>query len=78
MGDYQNLLGKIKNREDFLNFMEQYIPAIENENIRDYLDSLTSWAADMDGYYINTNQKIPENINWDFIATLLYVGSIYE
>lgn len=46
--------------------------------IKYYLESVASWTEDMEGYYSNTGKEIPENINWDFIATLFYVGSIYE
>lgn len=35
-------------------------------------------AEDMDGYYSNIGKGVPTDINWNFIATLLYAGSIYE
>lgn len=78
MEEHIEMLGKIKNRSDFLKFMQLYIPTIKDLSIRDYLESIASWAEDMDGYYKNTNQEMPQNINWNFIATLFYVGSIYE
>ena len=72
------ILGKIKSREDFIGFIRLYIPMIRDLSVRDYLDSLTAWAEDMDGYYSNIGKEVPKDINWDFIATLLYAGSIYE
>lgn len=72
------LLGKIKSKKDFLYFMNLYINTMKNVSIKEYLESVSSWVEDMEGYYKNTNQEIPKNINWDFIATLFYVGSIYE
>lgn len=78
MEEHIEMLGKIKNKSDFLKFMQLYIPTIEDLSIRDYLESVASWVEDMDGYYKNTNQEMPQNINWDFISTLFYVGSIYE
>ncbi len=72
------MLGKIKSREDFIEFMQLYISSTHDSAVRDYLDSLTAWAEDMDGYYNNIGKKVPTDINWDFIATLLYAGSIYE
>ena len=75
---YVKLLGNIKNKKDFLQFMELFGKNIENISIQEYLESVSSWVEDMEGYYKNTNQEIPNNINWDFIATLFYVGSIYE
>ncbi|MBD5142151.1 MAG: hypothetical protein HDT22_00830 [Ruminococcus sp.] len=76
--EYVKLLGNIKNKKDFLQFMELFGKNIENISIQEYLESVSSWVEDMEGYYKNTNQEIPNNINWDFIATLFYVGSIYE
>lgn len=78
MDKHIKMLGKIKCKEDFIRFMELYIPTIKDSSIEDYLEAVTSWAEDMDGYYKNTGKEIPQNINWDFIATLFYVGSIYE
>lgn len=78
MEEHIKMLGKIENKNDFLKFMELYIPTIKELSIREYLESIISWVEDMDGYYINTDKKIPQNINWDLIATLFYVGYIYE
>lgn len=78
MDEYIELLGNIKNKKDFLKFMELFEKNIKNISIQDYLQSVSSWVESMEGYYKNTNQEMPKNINWDFIATLFYVGSIYE
>lgn len=78
MDKHIKMLGEIKNKEGFIRFMELYTPTIEDSSIRDYLEAVTSWTEDMDGYYNNAGKKLPQNINWDFIATLFYVGSIYE
>ena len=78
MKEYIEMLGKIKNKEDFIKFIEKYASDITDLPVKYYLESVASWTEDMEGYYSNTGKEIPENINWDFIATLFYVGSIYE
>ena len=78
MDDHISMLGSIKSREDFLRFMELYTADIKDEGVRCYLEALTAWAHDMDGYYSNAGREMTKDINWDFIATLLYMGSIYE
>lgn len=78
MKEYREMLGSIRSKADFLTFMQQFLPEIEDTSVRDYLEALTAWTHDMDGYYQNTGKPVPENINWDFIASLLYAGSIYE
>lgn len=78
MDKHIEMLGKIKNRNDFIRFMELYISTVKDLSVKDYLESVISWAEDMDGYYRNVKKEMPQNINWDFIATLFYVGGIYE
>lgn len=78
MEEHIKMLGKIKNKNDFLKFMELYISTIKELSIIDYLESIRAWAEDMEGYYKNIDKEIPQDVNWDFIATLFYVGSIYE
>lgn len=69
MDKHIKMLGKIKSKEEFIRFMELYIPTIKNSLVEDYLESITAWAEDMDGYYKNSGKEIPQNINWDFITT---------
>ncbi|HAG13795.1 MAG TPA: hypothetical protein DCG49_08040 [Ruminococcus sp.] len=78
MDQHIEMLGKIKSKDDFIVFMRLFAPTADDPSVKCYLESLTAWAADMDGYYRNTGKEIPADINWDFIASLLYAGSIYE
>ena len=78
MDKHTEMLGKIKSREDFLEFMSFFITATQDVSLKNYVEALAAWAADMDGYYNNCGKEVPTDINWDFIATLLYTGSIYE
>ena len=72
------MLGRINSKEDFIKFMEIYVSTINDSSVKEYLESVLSWTEDMEGYYHNTKKEIPQNINWDIIATLFYVGRIYE
>lgn len=79
------LLKKVSSKEDFLNFINVLLNDLhenpqewEDKKVRFYLESIHSWVEDMDGYYINTKEDAPKDINWNFAATLLYIGKIYE
>ena len=79
------LLCKISTKDEFIAFIEKLKndklekpDEWENSDIQSYLTGILSWAEDMDGYYKNLGKNIPSNINWNFIATLFYVGKIYE
>ena len=51
---------------------------VTDATVKEYLESVTAWVEDIDGYYKNMNKEEPQNINWNFIATLIYMGGIYE
>ena len=78
-------ISKIHTREEFVEFLnlminDEQINSEEwnDKSITEYLEGIASWVEDMDGYYKNMNLQIPTNIDWKFIATLMYVGKIYE
>ena len=87
-GDKMNFNRRIKDinsKEEFMKFLmelqqdkEQKSDEWENADITSYLEAIRSWVNDMDGYFENMNITMPTNINWKFIATLFYVGKIYE
>ena len=75
----------IKSREDLIDFIDDLVKDTEvhseeweNKSISDYLLSMQSWIEDMDGFYLNNNLEFPKNIDWSFIATIMYIGKIYE
>jgi len=77
-------LGGVNSKDDFLKFLNSLIndntnndEEWENRSIAEYLGSIRSWVEDMEGYYKNNNLSVPK-INWNFLATIFYVGKIYE
>lgn len=75
----------VESKDDFISFVEMLISDFkqnkdewENQTVEDYLEGLKSWVEDMEGYYKNTKQPVPENINWNFFVNILYSGKIYE
>lgn len=62
-------------RTDFLQNKEQW----ENKTIEDYLEAISRYAEDIDGYYKNTNQDIDlKEIDWKVFSDILKGSSIYE
>lgn len=79
------LIDDIKSKEDFISFVNSLLKdnqvnngEWENKDISSYLEAISSWVEDMEGYYDNMKLDVPTNIDWKFIATLFYVGKIYE
>ena len=78
-------INAIQTKDEFIEFLNLMIKdkeinseEWENKSITEYLEGMASWVEDMDGYYNNMNLQMPRDIDWKFIATLLYVGKIYE
>lgn len=76
---------KVESKEDFISFMEMLINDFnqnkhdwENQTVKEYLEAMKSWIEDMDGYFENTKQPVPDNIDWNFFSIVLYLGKIYE
>lgn len=83
--EFYQEIKKVKTKTNFTSFIDLLIndyknnkEVWENKTIEEYLDGMKSWVGDMEWYYKNTNQDIPNNINWNFIANILYSGKIYE
>jgi len=62
-------------RKDFLDNPENW----ENKTLPDFLEALSSYAEDIQGYYDNTNQNInSDNANWSTFADIFKGAKIYE
>ena len=62
-------------RTDFIENKEQW----ENKSIEDYLEAISRYTEDIDGYYKNTNQDINlEKVDWKVFADILKGSSMYE
>lgn len=49
-----------------------------NSTLADYLESMSAWLRDMDGYYANQGLETPAVPTWQFIADLLSAAKFYE
>ena len=75
----------IKEKEDFVSFVEMLSQNFkensenwENNNLGLYLDGISSWTDDMEGYYENNNIDITKLNQWQIFANILVAASVYE
>lgn len=62
-------------RLDFIQNKEQW----ENKTIEDYLEAISRYTEDINGYYKNTNQDIDlKEIDWKVFSDILKGSSMYE
>ncbi len=72
----QNFILFLNNfRKDLINNNSEW----ENKTLEDFLDAMSRYAEDIDGYYLNTNQKIDlTKIDFKVFADILCGAKIYE
>jgi len=75
----------VHTKEDFIRFLEEMSEEREqgrknwaNPGLAGYLDAIARWTTNMEQAAQNTGMKMPENPDWQFIATLFHIGRIYE
>ena len=76
---------EIKNRDDFLIFLQNFINETdageyENNTLSGFLEAMRYWIKDMDGYYKNVGKEenFDENIKWSVLADIFEAARIYE
>ncbi|MPS66737.1 MAG: hypothetical protein DI622_09565 [Chryseobacterium sp.] len=85
MKNIETVIQNVKKKEDFIEFMDLLLNDFrnngenwENKSLENYLEAIQSWTEDMDGYYLNNNLPIPNNVNWKVFCEILVAARIYE
>ena len=78
-------INNITNREDFVAFVYELSKdyrlspqSWENKDLGAFLEALAAWVDDMDGYYLNCGQPVPEKPDWKNVADMLMAAKYYE
>lgn len=50
----------------------------ENGSLDVFLEALAAWIEDIDGYYLNKHEVIPNMVPWRIFADALLAAKIYE
>jgi hypothetical protein len=77
---------KIKTRQDFVIFLNELLADFqtnknnwENKDLGSFLEALSRYAEDIDGFYINTGQDVDaDKASWKVIADMFMGARIYE
>lgn len=77
---------KVTDRETFVKFITQLRKDLlenpdkwENKTLADFLEAISSYTEDIQGYYDNTNQDIDaDKANWETFSDIFKGARIYE
>ena len=79
------LVEQIHSREDFVTFVRAFLCHLqqkpkewENHDLASFLDALAAWVEDMDGYYHNLGERVPDQPTWRMLGQILLAARAYE
>lgn len=85
MRDIHDVADSVSSRKQFIDFLDLLAKDLreneadwENSSLDSYLEALSRWIEDMDGYYTNMNLKVPQDINWSAMADMFIAARSYE
>ncbi len=75
----------VSNREelsDFLSELARRIDAggidLENPSTSRYVDAAAGWTADLEGFFVNRGEPVPEVPSWSLVASIFLAATVYE
>lgn len=75
----------VRSREDLAKFVLALCQDLkknpgtwENRTLEEYLEALSGWIGDMDGFYRNRGETPPVLPGWSTVARMLDAAAIYE
>ncbi len=75
----------IRSREDFVAFVNALCKDLrdnpsswENASLEGFLEALSAWVEDMEGYYANQGKPVPHQPDWRVAADMLMAAKMYE
>jgi hypothetical protein len=75
----------VQSRADFVAYVAEIAirarsepSAIPNSTLAAFLDGLSGWVNDMDGYFLNRGEAPPTEASWQLFAQAVAAGLVYE
>jgi hypothetical protein len=52
--------------------------AIPNSTLAEFLSGALGWIEDLDGYFLNRGEPVPDQPTWALVAAIFAAAAIYE
>ena len=85
MSDIARQVDTIRTREELVDFLREFHTdyrensgSWENKDLSSFLEALAAWAEDMERYYLNRGESVPNTPEWRTFASLLIAAKMYE
>jgi hypothetical protein len=75
----------INSREEFVSFVRALLRDFkqdpgswENDRLESFLNAIAGWVEDVDGYYSNLGEPVPDQPSWKVLGQILLAAKVYE
>ncbi|MEU1181325.1 hypothetical protein ABZ464_27495 [Streptomyces sp. NPDC005820] len=75
----------VRTRDDFARFLTDALADLqnrpqdwENGTLERFLEAWVAWVVDMPGWYKNRSERIPDQPEWNLLATMVMAARVYE
>lgn len=75
----------IASREDFVSFVRNLLNNFredpgswENRDLVSFLNAIAAWVEDMEGYYENRGELMPQQPDWKVLGQIFLAAKFYE
>ena len=72
-------------RQEFEAFLQELAHSVRtepaswtNSSLDQFLESVSGWLTDMDGYFHNRGEAVPTEPSWQLFGRMLLAGRTYE
>jgi len=74
---------KITSRDELAVFVATFRSSVKdpgwsNRDLASFLEAMSAWIAEMDGYFENQGQPCPDQPSWKTIAQILVASAMYD
>lgn len=76
---------EVTNRLELVAFLEQLLAqvrdsphSVPNSTLADFLSGASGWVGDMDGYFLNRGEPLPDQPSWSLVAAIFAAAVVYE
>lgn len=83
--DLKTKADTVASRDDFVDFVRALRDDLsaspeewQNATLADFLEALSGWVQDMDGYYENNRLPVPASPKWKNVAEMMLAAKYYE
>lgn len=72
-------------RAELAGFLDQLADSLleeperwENDRLESFLRGWSAWLNDMDGYFLNRGEPVPDAPSWQLVAQMLLAARVYD